>query len=371
MTTTCTPYISRWMTEGRRGRFADEVAGAVPEDEAWGRVARESLATTGAAVGAEEVTTSARVDDSRVARSAALEVGATRVGCGLDRRSAAPPRTSFAALRRHVARSPVLLLAVLAAGSFLAFVPSDAFAQLSPPTYYGLVNAAAYPADNPDCSSPPLTCYVSASLTAPGTITLEAPGTPLERGQLTFGNAGPLISVFAESLDLGSEWDRGRSQAQGAIRYYVEIVGPEATVPVHIAVAGAVGASNGFYPGPIAGTAASVSLSVNGAYVACAASPFPETACSQQQSFYGTYSQSFPANTPITVDLNAFASAYSMGYTGTYSAYLDPVFSVDPAFPNASSYTVVVSPGITQGSALVFANGFEAGDATGWSAASP
>ncbi len=45
--------------------------------------------------------------------------------------------------------------------------------------------------------------------------------------------------------------------------------------------------------------------------------------------------------------MSAEASAY-YPMVGTVSASVDPIFSIDPSVPNASSYTVLVSPGITE-----------------------
>jgi hypothetical protein len=133
---------------------------------------------------------------------------------------------------------------------------------------------------------------------------------------------------------------------------------------VNITVNGGVSASNGFYMG-LGGTDASVSMKVSqagspflGTTVDCANAPNnpsnSPSPCFNHQSFSGTYAYTFAANTPIAVELNALAYVFnsadvsSHNYLGTYSAYIDPIFSIDPSFPNASSYTVVISPGITQ-----------------------
>lgn len=300
-------------------------------------------------------------------------------------RIAAPSATRLAAqpgqcasVRRLVPSiRHALVRAALVWCSLLALLPTDAIAQarpsraMSPATYNGSVLSAAYPSSNPDCTSPPVSCSNSQSLTAPGALAVDAPGTSLESSHLTFGIMGPSISVFAASLPLTSDWVRGLSRAQGVLNYFVEIVGPQASVPVMVTVTGGVSASNGFYGGPLAGTSAAVSVTVTqsgvGTTVACAASPFPEVVCSAQQSISGTYALWFEANTPITVSLNAMAWTYSVGYTGVYSAFVDPMFSVDPSFPTASSYTVLVSPGIIQEGAVVFADGFEDGGVTNWS----
>jgi hypothetical protein len=247
-------------------------------------------------------------------------------------------------------------LAVLASCWLLPLVTSNALAQLAPATYNGVVTSTAYPSSNPNCNAPVVSCTNSQPLTAPGTITVNAPGTSLETGQLTYGTLGPSISVSATSSALTSSWVRGSSRAQGILDYFVEIVGPAGNVPVNIAVSGGVSASNTFYQGLVAGTQAGVSMMVSqsgpaqyGTLVACATDPNdPPSGCLGQQSFSGTYSFSFAANTPIAVELNALAWTYSVTYVGTYSAYIDPIFSIDPGFANAGAYTILISPGITQ-----------------------
>ncbi len=272
-------------------------------------------------------------------------------------------------------RSRALVLAILVACSILSIIPSNAIAQvkssltMSPATYAGLVTSAAYPTSNPNCTTPVVQCSNSQGLSAPGTIVVDPPGTSLESGHLTLGTTGPSISVVSTSLSFtNSGWDRGSSLVSGQVDYSVEIVGPQAKVPVLIAVSEVVSASNGWYAGP-QDTVASVYLKVTqsgiSTIVACASSPGAQ--CGQQQSISGTYSLSFDANTPITVELGAMAWTYSIDYTGVYSAFIDPTFSIDPSFPEASSYTVLVSPGITQEGALLFADGFEIGDTSAWS----
>lgn len=280
-------------------------------------------------------------------------------------------RRSPVATCKPGARSLSVVGAALLSWSLLSLLPSRVAAQLSPPTYTGSVSTWAFPSANPDCSTPPQTCASSKSLTAPGTVSTSGPGTSAARAQLTFAASGPSVMALAASLPMGLEWDRGISRAQGGIDYVVEIVGPAGTVPMLVTASGAVSASNGFYMGPVGGTAASVELTVDGVLMACAASPFPAVACSAQESFSGTFSRSVAANTPIPVRVSALAWTYSLAYTGIYTAYVDPVFSVDPAFPGAANYTVVVSAGLTQAWSLLFADSFEGGDFITWSTAAP
>lgn len=300
------------------------------------------------------MTTVRTIDTSDPARTAASRTGGS-------------PRREPGAGPGHPAHPLTLVGLVLLWWSALSLAAVDVQGQLSSPTYTGSVSTWAFPSANPNCTTPPQTCASSKSLTTPGTVSTSGPGTPAARAQLTFAASGPSVMALAASLPMGAEWDRGISRAQGGIDYSVEIVGPPGAVPMLISASGAVSASNGFYMGPIGGTAASVDLTVDGVMIACAASPFPAVACSAQESFSGVFSRSVAANTPIPVRISALAWTYSLAYTGIYTAYIDPVFSVDPSFPNAASYTVVVSPGVTQSWSLLFGDSFEGGDLITWS----
>jgi S-adenosylmethionine synthetase len=81
-------FTSESVTEGHPDKIADQISDAVldavlAEDET-GRVACETLVTTGLVVVAGEITTSARVDFSRVARDTIREIGYTRAKYGFD-----------------------------------------------------------------------------------------------------------------------------------------------------------------------------------------------------------------------------------------------------------------------------------------------
>jgi S-adenosylmethionine synthetase len=76
------------VTEGHPDKIADQISDsvldAVLSEDAEGRVACETLVTTGLIVIAGEITTSARVDFSRVARETVREIGYTRAKYGFD-----------------------------------------------------------------------------------------------------------------------------------------------------------------------------------------------------------------------------------------------------------------------------------------------
>ncbi len=81
-------FTSESVTEGHPDKIADQISDAVLDavlsEDATGRVACETLVTTGLVVIAGEITTSARVDFSQVARETIREIGYTRAKYGFD-----------------------------------------------------------------------------------------------------------------------------------------------------------------------------------------------------------------------------------------------------------------------------------------------
>ncbi len=81
-------FTSESVTEGHPDKIADQISDAVldavlSEDE-MGRVACETLVTTGLVVVAGEITTRARIDFQQVARETIREIGYTRAKYGFD-----------------------------------------------------------------------------------------------------------------------------------------------------------------------------------------------------------------------------------------------------------------------------------------------
>jgi S-adenosylmethionine synthetase len=81
-------FTSESVTEGHPDKIADQISDAVldavlTQDE-HGRVACETLVTTGLVVVAGEITTNAQIDFSRVARETIREIGYTRAKYGFD-----------------------------------------------------------------------------------------------------------------------------------------------------------------------------------------------------------------------------------------------------------------------------------------------
>jgi len=81
-------FTSESVTEGHPDKIADQISDAVLDaalaEDPTARVACETLVTTGLVVIAGEITTTARVDYSRVARDTIKEIGYTRAKFGFD-----------------------------------------------------------------------------------------------------------------------------------------------------------------------------------------------------------------------------------------------------------------------------------------------
>jgi S-adenosylmethionine synthetase len=81
-------FTSESVTEGHPDKIADQISDAVLDaalaEDPTARVACETLVTTGLVVIAGEITTTARIDYSRVARDTVKEIGYTRAKYGFD-----------------------------------------------------------------------------------------------------------------------------------------------------------------------------------------------------------------------------------------------------------------------------------------------
>ena len=81
-------FTSESVTEGHPDKIADQISDAVldmvMQDDPYGRVACETLVTTGLVVVAGEITTKTHVDYSDVARNVIRDVGYTRAKYGFD-----------------------------------------------------------------------------------------------------------------------------------------------------------------------------------------------------------------------------------------------------------------------------------------------
>ncbi|HEY6330573.1 MAG TPA: methionine adenosyltransferase [Blastocatellia bacterium] len=81
-------FTSESVTEGHPDKIADQISDAILDavlrEDAYGRVACETLLTTGLVVIAGEITTSAKVDYPRIARDTIRDIGYTRAKYGFD-----------------------------------------------------------------------------------------------------------------------------------------------------------------------------------------------------------------------------------------------------------------------------------------------
>jgi S-adenosylmethionine synthetase len=81
-------FTSESVTEGHPDKIADQISDAVLDavlaEDPMGRVACETLVTTGLVVVAGEITTKAQIDFSEVARATIKEIGYTRAKFGFD-----------------------------------------------------------------------------------------------------------------------------------------------------------------------------------------------------------------------------------------------------------------------------------------------
>ena len=81
-------FTSESVTEGHPDKIADQISDAVLDavlsQDAMGRVACETLVTTGLAMVAGEITTSAILDYSEIVRGVIRDVGYTRAKYGFD-----------------------------------------------------------------------------------------------------------------------------------------------------------------------------------------------------------------------------------------------------------------------------------------------
>src|SRR5919206_3994664 len=88
MTTNARFFTSESVTEGHPDKIADQISYAVLDDvlrqDPAGRVACETLVTTGCAIIAGEITTTCYVDFPKIVRDTIREVGYTRAKFGFD-----------------------------------------------------------------------------------------------------------------------------------------------------------------------------------------------------------------------------------------------------------------------------------------------
>ena len=113
-------FSSESVTEGHPDKIADQISDSVLDavlaDDPMGRVACETLITTGLVVVAGEISTSSYVDISRLARETIIDIGYDRAKYGFDahtcgvswRSTSSPPTSPRASTRRSTAHGDPL-----------------------------------------------------------------------------------------------------------------------------------------------------------------------------------------------------------------------------------------------------------------------
>jgi hypothetical protein len=177
--------------------------------------------------------------------------------------------------------------------------------------------------------------YHTVGGSAPGTYaTSEAGGS----ASATVGPAnGGTINVFATSL--GAPDNYNGMVADGWISYDVQFVGmSNISVPVRVQAHGyAQGSGNGYQ--------ADTSFSITGQNFSTVGASAETSSSDPFVSFVFDQMVSFSSNTSYHVQLFASASAVFRNGGGTASAFVDPVFTIDPAYAN--NFTIVGVPGQT------------------------
>ena len=81
-------FTSESVTEGHPDKVADQISDAILDNilskDPWGRVAVETLVTTGLVLVAGEITTECYVDIPQVVRKTVMDIGYTRAKYGFD-----------------------------------------------------------------------------------------------------------------------------------------------------------------------------------------------------------------------------------------------------------------------------------------------
>jgi hypothetical protein len=228
----------------------------------------------------------------------------------------------------------------LAASLFAAPLAASANTVITLPnaTWSGFINVPSFP---------PKT-LTTTPVTGPGLV----------QGGLGNSYAGvssapipsPKIHARVGGVDLA---EISGGQAHLNIEYFMEIVGPgNGLAPLNVVGGGGVSSFNGGVG------SASLDLrtpgheysagvtSTNGQLTFADATNGLNLNLPDGSSFSINGTGMFPINTVIQVDMLAIAdSDFELG-PSTGEALIDPVYRVDPSFPNASQYSIVLSPGI-------------------------
>ena len=201
--------------------------------------------------------------------------------------------------------------------------------------------------------------FVSVPSFPPKTLTTtQVTGPGLVQGGLGNSyagvNSGPIPSPFIHARVGGTDVAQiSGGQAHLNIEYFLEIVGPgSGLAPLNIVGGGGVSSFNGgegFASLDLRTPGIEYSVKVdsdNGVLLTDAPNGGLTVLVPDGSAFNINGTQMFPLNTAIRVDVLGIAdSSFELG-PSTGEALIDPVFSLDKSFPDASQYSIVLSPGI-------------------------
>lgn len=185
------------------------------------------------------------------------------------------------------------------------------------------------------------------------TVTMSGPGSystgPVSAAVMAMPNASSSLNTacsFAYSYP-------NVCNPSGAmdIVYYFTVTGGTVGDPVNVLADGLLRAATGSSnvgSSSLVQAYAAFSVSVNGNAFSQVLTNNCVGLCSWQQSWSGTFSVPMLVGDVATVELNTQVSLWegAPGAVGSAYAYADPYIYVDPNDPNASLYSIVVSPGI-------------------------
>jgi hypothetical protein len=162
----------------------------------------------------------------------------------------------------------------------------------------------------------------------------------------------PFVSLTAESLSAATAGDFGlhAAAAQSNVDYSFQVTGgnPGDIVPILIATSLQTLCTESVTSRCYAFAGLTITTSAVGTKTLIAVCT-DGTCGTTATSFFGTlstFARSGAGGDLLSLDIAAAASGYFSAIDEFASATADPHITIDPAFPNASLYSIVVSPGV-------------------------
>jgi hypothetical protein len=192
------------------------------------------------------------------------------------------------------------------------------------------------------------------AITGPGTYSTSFTTAYGGSSSVTATLSGePFPALTTSGTGTVGAWSDAADALSGAnLSYYISIVGPSGLVPIDFTARGTLAQS-------YATGSASTQLYIEGDIddqlsvdiwgqqsISLSGDQNPLTGSANAFTLSGTTEEA--ANTQILVGMSIGINVETNGPypTGSASAYLDPIFYIDPTFPDASEYSIVISPGI-------------------------